>query len=226
MLKKLVLLPIVQSILVLSVILTPNSVNACSCVSQTVEEAVSSSDAIFEGRVLEVGTSANEDSESALINMVRMRVVRSWKGVTEEQLILRTANNEAGCGYPFRVNQSYLVYANSSRAGLRAGLCSRTKPIDNAEHDLDVLGMGEVPVSARLTPDEKRIVQTPKPPPSRAGCASCEVIAAQDAGTETLGLWLTLLVFCLAHKRSENRRGFKADSRNGSTRMSNRINRY
>jgi hypothetical protein len=205
MLKKLVFLPIGQGFVLLAVTLNPESAYACSCASQTVEEAVSSSDAVFEGRVVEVRKGADSSSVSTRMNTVRLLVVRSWKGVAKEAVTVRTATNEAGCGYPFRANQSYLVYANSSQAGLQTGLCSRTRPIDEAEEDLDALGMGEVPVSARLTQDEKQVLQSPKPPAERAGCASCDVIASEDAGRGALVFWLTLLLVCLVHRRSERR---------------------
>jgi hypothetical protein len=211
MLKKLVFLPIVQSLVLLATTINPDSACACSCASQTVEEAINSSDAIFEGRVVEVQKDADSDSVSTRSNTVRLRVVRSWKGVGEEKLTVRTATNDAGCGYPFRANQSYLVYANSSRAGLRVGLCGRTKPIEQAKEDLDVLGMGEVPVSAQLPQDEKRVLQPPNPPAEQAGCASCDLIASEDADKGTLVFWLTILVFYLVRNRSRQRRCIRTD---------------
>ncbi len=213
MLKKLVFLPIVHSFVLLAITLDPNSAYACSCASQTVEEAVASSDAVFEGRVVEIRKGADSGSVSTRTNTVRLRVVRSWKGVGEEALTVRTATNGASCGYPFRANQSYLVYANSSPAGLRVGLCSRTKPIDQAKEDLELLGMGEVPVSTRLPQDEKRVLQPPKTTAERAGCASCSLIASAGASKGALVLWLTLLFFYFVHKRSERRRGFQTNFR-------------
>ncbi|MBN1655308.1 MAG: hypothetical protein JXA30_16195 [Deltaproteobacteria bacterium] len=155
--------------------LTPDQAYACTCDDQTLEEAIKESDAIFEGLVVRIQTKEKSDPASTSEDIVRFRVVRSWKGVREEQLVLRAARSETGCGCEFRDHQGYLVYAISDGSGLRVEPCSRTKSIEQADEDLNVLGIGEVPVSPKLTREEKQVVKTPQPPSEQAGCASCMV---------------------------------------------------
>ena len=46
-----------------------------------------------------------------------------------------------GCGYPFVEEEEYLVYATGKEPSI--SLCSETKPLYEADADLEVLGDGE-----------------------------------------------------------------------------------
>jgi hypothetical protein len=47
-----------------------------------------------------------------------------------------TGNGGGDCGYPFKVGQSYLVYAYEKSNKLHASLCSRTRLLSEASEDL------------------------------------------------------------------------------------------
>jgi hypothetical protein len=189
-----------------AILFTADSARACTCAEQTIEEAVKNSAAIFEGRVIEIKVGADENGVSTRTNQIRFRIVRSWKGVQQEEIIVRTMNNEAACGYGFRANQSYLVFADGNSSGLLAGLCSRTKPIEKADEEIRVLGMGEVPVSPQLTEQEKRVlIPSARRPAERAGCASCGVLSSRGTNMGTLGVIAFLFVYCY-WRRCEKRR--------------------
>ena len=67
-------------------------------------------------------------------------VVEPFSGVTARNVTVQTATDTAACGYPFEVGRTYLVYPwPDARGVLRASICSRTRPIEDATHDLDLL---------------------------------------------------------------------------------------
>src|SRR5688500_11946069 len=119
---------------------------ACTCgvpnpnqsLKRQVRAALSESRAVFSGRVLEVA-----DDPQTLSVMVRLRVERSWKGVTRGEVRLVTGRGGGDCGYRFEVGESYLVYAYGPRASeLSTNICQRTAKLSEAAKDLQVLGKG------------------------------------------------------------------------------------
>jgi MYXO-CTERM domain-containing protein len=170
---------------------------ACSCMRSTPAEALERSTAVFEGRVLEVTPfeerrdltleggclddacreSLSETTESVEVSgfSVRFSVTRGWKGVSTEEVVVRTARDSAACGFAFEVGQDYVVYASAEdEAGsLSTGLCDRTARVVDANEDLEALGTGEVPVDVDGEP-----AATTDEPPARGGCASCAASGA------------------------------------------------
>ena len=67
-------------------------------------------------------------------------------------MFLTTAQLSASCGFTFVKGEEYVVY---SRDGSTVSLCSRTRPLSEAQHDLVELGKGQVPtlVTTAPTPD-------------------------------------------------------------------------
>lgn len=66
---------------------------------------------------------------------------------------MHTADSEASCGYTFEATERYLVFVREdAREQLRASLCSRTAPLDEATTDLEALGSGSEPQEARPDP--------------------------------------------------------------------------
>ena len=69
-------------------------------------------------------------------------------------LITRETRNSDGsggstdCEYPFKIGETYLVYANGKENELRTSLCSRTSPLTLAEEDLRILGEGKEPIKS------------------------------------------------------------------------------
>jgi len=188
-----------RALLVASLLtLAPTAVAlACSCMRSTPGEALDRSTSVFEGRVLEVTPfeerrdvtleggclddacreSLSETTESVQVSgfSVRFSVTRRWKGVSSEEVVVRTARDSAACGFAFEVGQDYVVYASAEdEAGtLSTGLCDRTALVADANEDLEVLGTGEVPVDVGDEP-----TATTDEPPARGGCASCATSGA------------------------------------------------
>ena len=95
------------------------------------------SDAVFAGRVRSI-------VRVDYTLLVQMEVDNSWKGVDEAEIVIRTADNSAACGFPFERGRSYLVYAHADQDGaLHAGICSRTARLSDAQADIEALGVGE-----------------------------------------------------------------------------------
>jgi hypothetical protein len=140
----------------------------------SVSEGHLRSQAVFEGRALEVQSQAADGTPLERVR-VRFRVVRAWKGVTTESIELTTANSSAACGYEFAPGQSYLVYADEENGTLSVSLCSRTQPMSDSGEDLEVLGMGATPVDPKAPPSERVLTEKKPEAPARGGCASCSI---------------------------------------------------
>ena len=178
------------SALALLLALAPARASACSCMAQTVDEAIAASAAIFEGRV-----AAIERRDDGL--HVRFDVVQTWRAANAEHVEVLTAADSAACGFPFEVGRSYLVYAHETDGALRAGLCSRTRVMEEAGDDRAALGSGAIPVDVTDDPERE-----PRPrqelAPRGGGCAGCAVGAGNSGGALALA---TLLTIALATRR-------------------------
>lgn len=111
---------------------------ACSCMTLTPSEGLTSSHAVFTGEVTDI--EKNTATRFGGLE-VTLRVKRMWKGEPAEEIQVHTAGSSAACGYAFAKGVTYLVYAVRDDADpLRVSLCSRTAPVDKAKKDLDFLG--------------------------------------------------------------------------------------
>ena len=111
---------------------------ACSCAPPPPPaKALAQALAVFSGKVTRLAPNRT---------LVWLDVTRIWKGVKDRQILVSTASHEAACGFPFRVGETYLVYATGENGPmLRTGLCSRTKRLAEAAEDLTELGEGSPP---------------------------------------------------------------------------------
>lgn len=115
---------------------------ACSCMTQSLEDGASQAHAIFEGTVSKIAPNTTTQFRGLQVTLAARR---AWKGVAREEVTIVTASNGAVCGYPFTEGQTYLVYAyRNGTDPLRVSLCSLTKPIDKAKADLSHLGKATV----------------------------------------------------------------------------------
>lgn len=164
--------------------LAPARASACSCMAQTVEDAIAASAAIFEGRVASI-----ERRDDGL--HVRFDVVQTWRAANAEHVEVITPADSAACGFPFEVGRSYLVYARDAEGALHAGLCSRTRAMEEAGDDRAVLGSGTIPVDVTDDPERE-----PRPRqelgPRGGGCAGCTVSAGNSSAAAVLAMLLTL----------------------------------
>jgi hypothetical protein len=124
-------------------LLPPLPAYACSCVAPgSPEESLRLSDAVFSGRVRSVKLSRSGDFEE---HRVTFQVQSIWKGSVTASIELLTAPDTGGCGFPFEIGRSYLVYAHAAEGTLRASLCSRSNFLEAATEDLAALGPGTPP---------------------------------------------------------------------------------
>ncbi len=99
--------------------------------------------ALFSGEVLGI---IEKRSDKGHTIEVEFKVKDSWKYVqTGTVTIVTHYPAPGGCGYPFKVGQSYLVYVEREDDGkLWTTVCSRTMSLDMASADLKTLGRGKI----------------------------------------------------------------------------------
>ena len=101
-------------------LLTPDCASACSCAllpgdqKERAERALSSSEAVFPGEVA-ASFSMAATSRHPGTATVALRVSKVWKGPQRGTLEVGTASQGGACGYPFKKEQEYLVYASGTR---------------------------------------------------------------------------------------------------------------
>ncbi len=123
---------------------TPNAF-ACSCTPPSVEGVLSSSDAVFSGKVNKIKYLDDPQQVSPEPRIiVTFDVSQWWKGQNEKQAVLHTVYNTSTCnGYRFKENEEYLVYASKQEDGtLGTSVCSRTNVLTQATEDIALLGKG------------------------------------------------------------------------------------
>ncbi len=166
--------------------------HACSCLSSTPEEQLQRSDAVFSGVVLDVGAveeppSSDEPwSDLFLLRLVTFDVEESWKGVSEEPVIVHSPGPGNSCRIDFRQGERYLVYATYGREGqntsLQTHLCTRTGLLINAGTDLQALGPAEVALPEIVEP------ATGDPTPVSSTRSDAEAVSSTQGGGETARL--------------------------------------
>ncbi len=167
----------VSLIAIITLFADDQNVHACSCEGPTgPAEAFDDSDAVFRGMVIskiglrsECGSSGSVFFRDAAIEF---KVTTVWKGELNETAFITTNYHGATCGYPFRIGEEYIVYADGRNGVLRVGLCSRTRPVSSAEEDFEILGEGRNPepgsTDLRPVPEhlgEECLSTTPDPSP-------------------------------------------------------------
>ena len=92
---------------------------ACSCLKPdetTQLESLRTSPVIFHGKVISIVKFSGRSHIK-----VRFRVQRVWKGVKTKEIVITTPSHSAACGYSFKKNKNYTVYASGSP--LSTSLC-------------------------------------------------------------------------------------------------------
>jgi hypothetical protein len=159
------------ALLTLSLVaLLPDCASACSCAAlpgtpqERAEKALSGSKAVFSGEVVEFDKPppATTMIEGTMMSMMggagvkataTLRVSEVWKGPRQQTIEITTeADSGVGCGYPFEEGREYLVYA-TGKDHLSVSLCSETKPLPEADADLEALGEGQKPEDAGVLSD-------------------------------------------------------------------------
>ena len=127
---------------VILLLCSARTINACSCLDSGPPcQAFGSASAIFSGRVTEISSitgNAKPGQNYRKKLLVRFVVSQSYRGISGTSVEAVTGSGGGDCGYPFKVGESYLVYAyqNTEDHKLYAGICSRTRPLSEAGEDL------------------------------------------------------------------------------------------
>lgn len=109
---------------------------ACSCLPlPSPARAFAEADAVFLGKVLSF-----EAIPASHQRRAHLAVLQIWKGNKSAADTLYTPFDEAGCGYDFRVGETYLIYAfQYGEEPLSTNLCTRTRHASRAAEDLSYL---------------------------------------------------------------------------------------
>lgn len=126
---------------------------ACSCggglppCGKTLAYLRGAGGAVFAGTVSELmptythGNRGSEPREFLSHYRARFAVDEMLIGSEAEELDVWTSSSTASCGYEFKEGARYLVYATRDAGGvlLNVSLCSRTRPLEDAADDLELL---------------------------------------------------------------------------------------
>jgi hypothetical protein len=136
---------VVVSLLALFLILTGlnlfnQKVYACSCAASSSAQNLERSDAVFLGRVIDLGGTQNRDVGK--VREYTFTVEKAWKGqVTKNITIFSNDGAGASCGFKFKNKESYLVYSFLGDNGeLETNLCAGNMDYQNAKSELSSLG--------------------------------------------------------------------------------------
>lgn len=129
---------------------------ACSCRREPNPpcRAFWDTQAIFDGVVVKV-TPINPGGFSQ--RSVRFSVENAYRGVKGKEVTVVTGDGGSDCGYTFTEGKRYLVYAYGSSEQLETNYCTRTRPIEYADEDLQYIkGLPNAPEGATIYGTVKR----------------------------------------------------------------------
>src|SRR5689334_10755578 len=120
---------------------------ACSCAVSPLGnppcQSAWQADAVFTGMVLEV-----DDPGMPIVRpggpppsrtkRVRFRVGEAFTGLAPklQEVLVETGLGGGDCGYPFTRGRDYIVYAYQRNGVLSTGICSSTRPVEDAAPQL------------------------------------------------------------------------------------------
>lgn len=109
------------------------AVLGCECPQWAkLEQELAWSDIVFSGEATRISPGPRETE-------VTFRALSVWKGARTDTIVLWTANPGKACGFEFKQNRQYLVYASIDGTTLRTSTCTRTKPAEYAYDDIEKL---------------------------------------------------------------------------------------
>lgn len=122
----------------------PVLANACSCISSGPPcQSFGNTYAVFTGKVESISdypttTNAGNSKFQYVQKAVKLTVTESFRGIKENSVEIITGRGGGDCGYNFESGREYVVYAyqNKETGKLGTGICTRTRPIEKAEEDL------------------------------------------------------------------------------------------
>jgi hypothetical protein len=130
-----------------AMIMSVADISACSCAGPGAPcQDYGQASAVFIGTPISVRTAERPATRS--IEEIdwtpvtfKFSVEQSFLGVQAREVEVSTGRGGGDCGYGFKLGTRYVVYAYlySKTNRLTTGICSRTKPLDDAREDLDFL---------------------------------------------------------------------------------------
>jgi hypothetical protein len=119
---------------VLSGLILPESAQGCSCSAPRGPwEARAEADAVFSGTAVEV-----VPTEGTLRSRrITFRVDNRWKGELGDQVTIFSAASTAACGFLFRENEQYIIYADDFSGRLSTNMCTRTAHLTRGQEDIE-----------------------------------------------------------------------------------------
>lgn len=161
--------PLLGAVVALLLLALPDSAGACKCgralgappegSPEAVSASLEGSDFVFVGKVtrmplrvrmyLQVARYrwktrgdrelSEEEEDRMFLRRIRFEVETPFKGVSEPKVLVYTGWGIGDCGYDFRRGERYLVYATSWDGGAYTGICHSTKPLSEAEGEVEIL---------------------------------------------------------------------------------------
>src|SRR5918993_1262619 len=129
-------------LMVFAAAMYPRTAAACSCTESALPCGSVAGSTVFiwtvQARLGAAPQRTSRDPGSPSYTL-EFTVIEALAGVSGPKVTVRTAQDEAACGYTFEVGESYLVYATPVPGGYATGLCSRTRRLADARDDLIVL---------------------------------------------------------------------------------------
>ncbi|MBS4175459.1 hypothetical protein [Bacillus sp. FJAT-49736] len=141
--KRIIAIILICTLVVSILIIGPKGTLACSCAMKNQpQEKWKKSIAVFQGKVIKKKTKSTSFFTSSSDDpvYVTFQVQKVWKGVNSRTVTIKTAISGASCGYDFRKNIEYVVYAKEENDKLVVNLCSRTEELSKASEDINYLG--------------------------------------------------------------------------------------
>ena len=124
------------TIFVLTFLLAPSRVDACSCGVSTLCETYWQASAVFSGEVLEIApikTSVPGYARPQTTRLrVRFRVDQWYRGKAAAETEVQTGVGAGDCGFKFVPGEKYLVFARNHEGRLATSICSPTKQLAGA----------------------------------------------------------------------------------------------
>jgi len=111
-------------------IVLSNVLFACECYERgSVESEFFKHDTVFIGKVIKIEQSINTLE-------VKFELIKSYKGVPDKSIVVSTSVSGKACGFPFKENEKYLIWASNYEGKLSTSICSGTKGLTEATEDL------------------------------------------------------------------------------------------
>ena len=100
---------------------------ACSCAGYDIGESYNEYPAVFVGTVEKLETIKKRESGSWFsyyqLTQVTLKLDKVYKGSTDKKMVVTTRPGYGACGFPFKLNQQYAVFAYQDEKDLAVSSC-------------------------------------------------------------------------------------------------------